>query len=227
MARWRRPGAGEMLQVFLLLDVVGCILGHSWRPVTLRGDAVSLLIDVFLVWRVSRGGRISRMILIIMSGLSYVLVVLAVARSWDPLIAALTIISAAQIALLVSPAVYGRTRRPPIQVRAEGWAQLVRRPPSWLLPWGLFLGVVLTLACLGNMDIAAVPGCRPTAAEGCSVLAEGGPLRWLSAPQGTSVPVIDKYALVRDCAQWALACSSVLYLAWLRLRPGPAPTQAR
>lgn len=23
----------------------------------------------------------------------------------------------------------------------------------------------------------------------------------------------------RDCAQWTLACSSVLYLAWLRLRP--------
>jgi hypothetical protein len=59
----------------------------------------------------------------------------------------------------------------------------------------------------------------------CSVLAEGYPLRWLTAPQST--PVIDKYALVKDCAQWALACSSVLYVAWLRLRPGPAPTQAQ
>jgi hypothetical protein len=101
----------------------------------------------------------------------------------------------------------------------------VRRPPSWLLPWGLFLGVVLTLAYLGSMDMAAVPGCRPTAAEACVVLAEGYPLRWLTTPQG--ILVIDKYALVRDCAQWALACSSVLYLAWLRLRPGPAPAQAR
>jgi hypothetical protein len=225
MARWRRPGAGEMLQVFLLLNVVTFILGLLRQPALLRGDLVFFLIVVFCAWRVSRGGRISRMILIIASGLSYVSAVLAVARSWDLLIVALTIIYAAQIALLVSPAVYGRTRRAPVQVRAEGWAQLVQRPPSWLLPWGLFLGVVLTLAYLGSMDMAAVPGCRPSAAEACIVLAEGYPLRWLTTPQG--IPVIDKYALVRDCAQWTLACSSVLYLAWLRRRPGPAPTQAR
>jgi len=75
------------------------------------------------------------------------------------------------------------------------------------------------------MDVVAVPGCRPAAAGACSVLAEGYPLRWLTAPEST--PVIDKYALVKDCAQWALACSSVLYVAWLRLRPGPAPTQAQ
>jgi hypothetical protein len=124
MARWRRPGAGEMLQVFLLLDVVAYIPGLSWRPALLRDDVVSFLITVFLVWRVSRGGRISRIILVIISGVAYFSVVLAVARSWDPLIAALIIISAAQIALLVSPAVYGRTRRPPIQVRAEAG-------PSW------------------------------------------------------------------------------------------------
>jgi hypothetical protein len=213
-----------MLQVFLLLEVVAFIVGLLWRPAMLRDDSASFMIVVFLVWRVSRGGRISRMILIIVSGLSYVSAVLAVARSWDLLIVALIIIFAAQIALLVSPAIYGRTRRAPIQVRAEGWAQLVRRPPSWLLPWGLFLGVVLTLACLGSMDMAAVPGCRPSAADACIALAEGYPLRWLTTPRG--IPVINKYALVRDCAQWTLACSSVLYLAWLRLRPGPAPAQA-
>jgi hypothetical protein len=50
-------------------------------------------------------------------------------------------------------------------------------------------------------------------------------MRWLTAPQST--PVIEKYALVRDCAQWALACSSVLYVAWLRLRPGPAPASPK
>lgn len=89
---------------------------------------------------------------------------------------------------------------------------------------GLFLGVLLTLAYLGKMGMVAVPGCRRTAAEACRVLAEGYPLRWLSAPQGTPVPVIDKSALVRDWAQWALAFSSVLHLAWLRLRPGTAST---
>ena len=224
MARWRRPGAGEMLKVFLLLSVVAFILGLVWQPAVPRNDVVSFPVVVFFVWGVSRGGRISRIILIVASGVSYVAAVLAVARSWDLLIVALAIIYAAQIALLVSPAVYGRTRPAPIQLRAEGWAQLVRRPPSWLLPWGLFLGVVLTLAYLGSMDVAAAPGCRPAAAEACSVLVQGYPLRWLTAPKGT--PVIDKYALVKDCAQWTLACSSVLYLAWLQLRPRPSPVPA-
>jgi hypothetical protein len=72
MARWRRPGAGEMLQVFLLLEVVAFIVGLLWRPAVLRDDLVSFLITVFLVWRVSRGGRISRIILIIISGLPYI-----------------------------------------------------------------------------------------------------------------------------------------------------------
>ena len=157
MARWRQPGAGELLQVFLLLSVVAFVLGLLWRPAPLREGVVSFLVVVFCVWRVSRGGRISRMILIIASGLSYASAVLAVARSWDLLVAALAIVSAAQIALLVSPAVYGRTRPAPIQLRAEGWAQLVRRPPSWLLPWGLFLGVVLTLAYLGSMAAGLSP----------------------------------------------------------------------
>jgi hypothetical protein len=120
MTRWRKPGAGEMLQVYLLLSVVAFFLGLLWRPAVPQDDVVSLPVVVFCVWRVSRGGRISRMILIIASGLSYVSAVLAVARSWGLLIVALIIIYAAQIALLVSPAVYGRTRRAPIQEHERG-----------------------------------------------------------------------------------------------------------
>jgi hypothetical protein len=51
-------------------------------------------------------------------------------------------------------------------------------------------------------------------------------LRWLTGDQG--VPVISKYALLRDFVQWALTCTSVLYLAWLWLteptgvRPAPS-----
>ena len=99
MARWRRPGAGEMLKVFLLLSVVAFILGLVWQPAVPRNDVVSFPVVVFFVWRVSRGGRISRIILIVASGVSYVAAVLAVARSWDLLIVALAIIYAAQIAL--------------------------------------------------------------------------------------------------------------------------------
>jgi hypothetical protein len=37
MARWRQPGAGELLQAFLLLSVVAFVLGVLWRPALLRG----------------------------------------------------------------------------------------------------------------------------------------------------------------------------------------------
>jgi hypothetical protein len=158
------------------------------------------------------------MVLIIGSAWSYTSAVLAIARFWSLATVLLVVLYAVQIALLVSPPVYGRTRRTPIFMRSKGWMRLARWPPAWLLPWGLFLGVVLTLAYLGNMGFVAVPGCRPATAEVCRVFAEGYPLRWL-----TRFGEISKYALIKDCAQWALACSSVLYLAWNWLRPGPAP----
>ncbi len=63
MARWRRPGANEILLVFLLLDAIGCTcswLSHSYSS---RNPLWSFLSTAFLAWRVSRGGRISRMIL--------------------------------------------------------------------------------------------------------------------------------------------------------------------
>jgi hypothetical protein len=126
------------------------------------------------------------------------------------------------VALLVSPPVYGRTRPTPIPVRAQGWTQLVRRPPAALLAWGLLAGVLLTLACLGSGDFIAIAGCRPAASDACIALAEGYPLRWLTAQQND--PVILKGALLRDCAQWALASASVLYLAWLRLTAPAGPS---
>jgi len=69
------------------------------------------------------------------------------------------------------------------------------------------------------MDFIAIPGCRSATSGACSALAEGYPLRWLTAYQNE--PVIFKGALLKDCAQWALASTSVLYLAWLWLT---APT---
>ena len=43
-------------------------------------------------------------------------------------------------------------------------------------------------------------------------MAEGYPLRWLTAVQG--IPEIAKGALLRDSVQWALGCTSLLYLVW-------------
>jgi hypothetical protein len=108
MAQWRRPGAHEILLVFMLLAVIGSIwswLSHTASP---QNALLSIVITAFLARRMSRGGRISRMILIIVSGVSYTVLALAVARLWDRAVMAAAIICAAQIALLVSPSVYGR-----------------------------------------------------------------------------------------------------------------------
>jgi hypothetical protein len=206
----------------MVLATIGFILSWLSRSAGPKYPLWSFLITVFLAWRVSRGGMVSRMILIIVSGASCAVAALAIARLWDLTIMAQVVIGAAQVALLASPPVYARTRRPmPIPVRARGWAQLVRRPPVWLLPWGLLAGVLLTLACLGNMDWATIPGCRPAASDACGALTEGYPLRWLTAHQNE--PVVFKGALLKDCAQWVLVSMSVLYLGWLWLT---APTGA-
>ena len=202
--------------MYVLLAAIGFIGNWLSRSAGSQQPLPSFLITAFLTWRVSRGGWFARRILIVASFASGAVAAVDVARRWDLTVMALVIIGAVQVALLVSAPVYGRTRRTPIPVRAPGWARLVRRPPAWLLPWGLLAGVLVTLACLGSMDWVAVPGCRPAASDACSALAEGYPLRWLTAVP-TNEPLISKGALFKDCAQWALISTSVLYMAWLWL----------
>lgn len=101
MARWRRPGVDELLLVLLLLAAAGSVcswLSHSQNQ---NDPLSSFLVTAFLAWRVSRGGRISRMLLILGSGASYAAAVLDVARLWNAGVAALLVVGAAQVALLV------------------------------------------------------------------------------------------------------------------------------
>ena len=212
MARWRRPGTREILLVFVLLAAIGSVcswLSHSHHQ---NNPLSSFLVDLFLAWRVSRGGRISRMILILASGASYTVAVVDVARLWNPGAVALLIVGAAQVTLLVSAPVYWHTRADPATVRMDGWAPFACRPPAWLLPWGLLAGAAITAALLGNVGWVAIAGCHPAASDACTALARGYPLRWLTADQ--NVPLISPDALIRDCLQWALLSMSVLYLGW-------------
>lgn len=111
MTRWRRPGAGEILLAYLLLATVESIWNWLWRPLNAQDPLQWLLVTAFLTWRVSRGGRISRVLLIIGSGLDCAAAVLAVARSWNFSIMALVIIYAVQVELLVSPSTVARDGR--------------------------------------------------------------------------------------------------------------------
>jgi hypothetical protein len=212
VARWRRPGSGEIILVFLLLAMAGAIwdwLSHSHITQNPLG---SYLITAFLAWRVSRGGRISRVLLILGSELSYAKAALSIAAAWDVTVAVQLTLYAAQIALLISLPVYGRTRPAPVLVRARGWARLLPRPPAWLLACGLAAGLLVTLACLGNMDFIPLAGCRPAGSSACVAVGEGYPLRWLTAHD--NVPLILKRPLLKDFAQWVLVSTSVLYLGW-------------
>jgi hypothetical protein len=63
VTRWRRPGAGEILVVYVLLGVLGFMVGQLSHDASLRDILWPFPVTAFLAWRVSRGGRVSRMIL--------------------------------------------------------------------------------------------------------------------------------------------------------------------
>ncbi|MBO0832071.1 MAG: hypothetical protein J2P28_24640 [Actinobacteria bacterium] len=108
------------------------------------------------------------------------------------------------------------------------------KPPSWLVPWSLLAGLLLTLAFLGSMDWKQIPDCgqRSTAPYtlyslpgGCATITEGYPVRYLSTtptleenPGGSwrtaslaSNPIINKLGLVEDWFIWSIATFVILY----------------
>lgn len=231
MSRIWRSGPGQVLVLYLVLDVIAVACAAVAHPaLPQRAQAPWLPLAAFLAWRVSRGGRPSRVILIILGVLSFAGDAFIGTRSWSLLALLLLAIYAAQIALLVSPAVYQRTRRDPLSAWAAT-ASVKSRPPLWMVLIALLAGLVVTLLYLGNMDWAAIPGCGPAGAaiaqlpNRCFGLTQGYPVRFLTAVQGT--PEIDKGALIEDWAQWSLVSFSAFYLLWLsHRRPEPPCDQA-
>jgi hypothetical protein len=227
MARISRSVPGQLLALYLILDVIAlaCVaVAHPALPE--RAQPISLPLAVFLTWRVWRGGRLSRVILITLSMLSFAGVAFTSASSWNLSVPGLLAIYATQIALLVSPAVYQHTR-PNTPPAPAATASMHWRPPLWMFLSALLVGLVLTLAYLGSMDSAAIQGCGPAGAPiaqlpaRCIGLAQGYPLHFLTAYQGT--PEINKTALIEDWAQWSLVSFSVLYLLLLlHRRPEPS-----
>ena len=226
MSRIWRSGPGQVLVLYLILDVIAVACAAVAHPaLPQRAQPPWLPLAAFLAWRVSRGGRPSRVILIILGILSFAGDAFIGTRSWSLLVLLLLAIYAAQIALLVSPAVYQRTRRDPL----TGWAATApvkSGPPLWMVLIALLAGLVVTLLYLGNMGWATIPGCGPAGAaitqlpSRCFGLTQGYPVRFLTAAQGTSE--IDKRALIEDWAQWSLVSFSAFYVLWLsHRRPGP------
>jgi len=196
---------------FLLAVVVVILAAHSGNHKDASQQEQLLWVQAFLAWRVSRGGWLSRVLLICISFGSY----LACAFSPELVVnntTARMVIFALQVALLISTPVYGRTRRPRRFI-TQDWSQLLlHRPAAWLLPVGLLAGVVVTLIALGHEDFVTVAGCRPAWSDACTAVAKGYPLEWLTAYQNRTDSVISTVALLSDYVHWALACTSLLYL---------------
>ena len=223
MTSLRRPGAREILLLLALLSVVTTVL--TWRPNPAGprdSELETILAAVFLTWRVSRGGWLSRAILIAGSVLEYLASALSVARYWDLRVLSVLVICLVQVVLLASPPVIARVRRDrdPVPADVGGWPGImaaVRRPPGSLLAGGVLLGMVVTLTYGASIDWIAPPGCKPASYGICGALGRGYPLPWLTATQ--NIPLIHARPLVKDCVQWTLVSGSVLYASWLWWRP--------
>lgn len=156
---WRDPRrAGLLMGVYFLLSLatgpgisVRIGTGTLSRP-------VGWVLLAFLVWRVTRGGRISRMLLLLIAGGGFIagIILLAIGFSWPQL--GLLAAGGAQVSLLLSPAVYQRTR--PADHRARAVA---RWRSGFAVPLVLELTAVAVLGLAGVAASAAVISSRVSA----------------------------------------------------------------
>jgi hypothetical protein len=143
-AVWRDPGSVWLLMIayFLLSLVTGVFIsvGVGPGPFSLSGWVAT----AFFAWRVTGGGRISRMLLIVLSWAGFIFAFVSVRTGLSVAEFGTLVASVAQIALLLSPAVYERTR-PDYGGREPLWRT---RQPRWLavtLAVGAVLGLTWTV----------------------------------------------------------------------------------
>jgi hypothetical protein len=227
VARIWRNNPGQLLASYLILGLIAVAVVAVSHPLpSAKAQLLWFPVAVFLAWRVSAGGRASRVILLLVSTYSFASAAFTGTRLWSLGILALLAIYATQVVLLVSPAVYQRTRRnaPPEWVPTVSMRWV---PPLWMPLFALLTGVVATLLSLAHMDWTAIPGCGPTGAtlaqlpNRCFGLAQGYPVRFLTAYQST--PLIDKAGLVEDWAHWSMVSFAVFYILLLVHRRPEAP----
>jgi hypothetical protein len=137
---WRDPRRAWLLMwaYFLLSLAVGPVIylyigPGGVSPMSAAGHWYDWIFSAFFAWRVARGGRISRMLLIIGAGGGYLGAASRIAQQFTPELFGHLAIYGAQIALLVSPAVYLRTR-PKGRVVEPLPRTRVRPPLALLLP---------------------------------------------------------------------------------------------
>jgi hypothetical protein len=228
--------------LFLIGGPWGDVSNPSPHGMLWQAPGVPALVAAFLAWRVTRGSRFSRCLIIFFT----VIGALAFINSGGIRSGSLASfgflgIYVVQIGLMLSAPIYNRTRREEDREQEPVPCMWVT-PSAWLLAAGAAGGVIMTLLYLGNMSPETVRGCEASnsgtghvaASADCTTLAEGYPVHFLSAAPfltldpGQTVkvadigvfadPVIDKGACAADFATWAVVSFLALYMLQLPSR---------
>ena len=137
---WQPPRVGgRMLAYFLLSlplppEVPYAYIGHVTSSVPPSGREFAWAVTAFFAWRVSRGGRFSRMLLIIGTLTVYLVTAFQMTPDFPLLTFGKLALCIVQLRLLLGPAVFERTRpwdRPERALRTQV------RPPMPVLLLGV------------------------------------------------------------------------------------------
>ena len=238
MARiWRKPGV--LMSAYLVLAMIAGTWASTRVPTPAPQaqqlpDMGSVLIAAFLAWRVTRGGAIARGLVVAFTALLiWSLVVSPDMQSGGLVSLGLLVICIIQLALLVSSPVYERTRKD-WAGQSPGAAPIWPVPRWWMALAAVAAGAAITLLFLASMDWQTVPCAlapRPATPTQCTALAEGYPVRFLSAMPsasgGAAYPVVDMGAAAEDFTVWTLLSFSACYLIWLPSRRPAESATAR
>ena len=155
MLWWRYPRwAGRLMTAWFLLSLVpgpvfsfyvsdGASVSHP--GVSILSRVFGWAFSAFLAWRVTCGGRVSRTLLILAAETGLISLVIALAVHFRLAELGMLALFAAQLALLLSPAVYRRTR-PAVQpgVTVALWRRRTPAPLVAALAAGAALGLAGT-----------------------------------------------------------------------------------
>jgi hypothetical protein len=235
MARfWHKPGV--LMTAYVVLYAIAGARSHGAAfPATVSQflsppDLGPVFIGAFLAWRVTRGGWLSRLLIIVFTiGLMQKVLWGSGMTSGGLFGLGALAVYLVQIALLVSTPVYERTRtnwadRPPSSAR------LWPAPCWWMAALAPAAGLIITLLFLGSEDFRSVPCAPPPASPvRCVTLVQGFPVHFLGAKPsgGVAAPVIDKGAAAEDLAIWTVLSFATCYLVWLPSRRPDEATVAR
>jgi hypothetical protein len=145
-----------MLAYFLLSLVTGPViyLKVGTAPLASGPGAFGWVLSAFFAWRVARGGRVSRMLLIIGAVLGCIAAAAMAGLRFTPAPLGVVAAGGAQLTLLLSPAVYQRTR----PGGGTGWSGKPARPrrgPRWLVPaLAVIAAVGLTGTAVAGVAVA-------------------------------------------------------------------------